>query len=172
MSILHEKKFIMKCITKNKVFISHDNLIKLDIYENLEKIGEIQGDETPGEICYLAPEVLREGELILSEKADSYSFGVLALEIITGKLLFSEYSVYEAWEMKNRLECINIDKEVSFLPNSMQKMLKKCLFNKPEERPSCKEIKQYFDRHQIKGKEQMIKEKIIQRYEQMTTSTD
>lgn len=64
--------------------------------------------------------------MILNDKVDSYSFGVLALELITGSLLYSDLTLFEALERKRRIEGVDL-KKLNFLSKSMIALIEKCL---------------------------------------------
>lgn len=73
----------------------------------------------------MAPEIF-SSQMILNDKVDSYSFGVLALELITGSLLYSELTLFEALERKRRIEGVDL-KKWNFLSKSMIALIEKCL---------------------------------------------
>lgn len=88
---LHKHKVLMASLSKHRVFLDQEALLKVDFFDSFVPKNSLPDDEVAGEIAYLAPEMF--SSLFLDEKIDSYSFGVLALELITGKLLHSDLSL-------------------------------------------------------------------------------
>lgn len=133
---LHSKKVIMKEVSKNHIYFDEEDLIKLDYFPQFEVQESVLGDEIEGDLHYLAPEILKDDIVLVDSKMDSYSFGVLAVELGEGTLLYSELPMYEALDKKQRLEGIDLSSKLRFLSKNSRKLIESCLKKEADERPS------------------------------------
>ncbi|KAG0626617.1 hypothetical protein M758_2G138500 [Ceratodon purpureus] len=105
-----------------------------------------------GTLGYVAPEYMDHGEL--SDKADVYSFGVLLLEIVSGKrnrdLLMPEDEVYlpnRAWKLHKENRLLDLKDPALVVSDDeaveVQRVLETavlCVQNAPEKRPSMFQV--------------------------------
>ncbi|KAJ9141186.1 hypothetical protein P3X46_031754 [Hevea brasiliensis] len=104
-----------------------------------------------GTYGYVPPDYVRRG--VYSIKYDVYSFGVLLLQIISGKkntyfygssenLNLLEYA-YDLWKMENRMEFMDSTLDDSFSPCKLLRCLQVallCVQESPTDRPSILEV--------------------------------
>lgn len=137
--------------------------LKCDFFTPFQYIDQLQGDELEGNIRYMAPEIIKENDLIISQTQGTYSFGVLALQLLTGQLLYEDQSLYQVLESKEKIEKIYLKEKLSFVSKRMRNLIEDCLNKDASLRPSFEEIHKYFS---SKTKERYTKEfqqKIVER---------
>lgn len=104
-----------------------------------------------GTPLYMAPEVLQHSRY--SEKADIYSFGIVLVELFTGKAAYA--SLNEAGvsdgQIIFKVVVEGYRPELDCLPNSLQELVGECLHNKPALRPSFEEVHRRLTRLQSKA---------------------
>ena len=92
-----------------------------------------------GTPLYMAPEILR-GEKKFGSGVDVFAFGILAYEIVTGKVPYYELGEISAFMFANKVMSGYRPKFTSNVPEKMQELIKKCWSDKPIDRPSFDEI--------------------------------
>ena len=105
-------------------------------YSNLIRFNTTSQIDT---LLYMAPEILR-GETKLSTAVDVYAFGILAYEIITGKVPYEFGETISPFILTNKVIDGYRPRLTSIVPYKIQKLIEKCWSQNPENRPSFDEI--------------------------------
>lgn len=90
----------------------------------------------------MAPELLR-GEDSYCPEVDVFAFAILAYEIVTGEVLYSELGNVSSFVLANKVMSVYRPKLCSNIPKKMQSFLSRCWSENPRERPSFNEIHEY-----------------------------
>src|SRR5438128_3409753 len=145
---IHEKNYIHHDLHSGNIF-SHDF--------NQSTIGDLglcqqalnkknEPNKVFGVIPYLAPEVLSKKPY--TEKSDIYSFGMIMWEHTTGKKPFHD-------RPHNHILILDILKGerpqiTDDTPEFYARLMKKCWDSNPENRPTAREIHEYFEMYQYR----------------------
>ncbi|KAK8870882.1 hypothetical protein M9Y10_008780 [Tritrichomonas musculus] len=92
-----------------------------------------------GTPMYMAPEILREEEKY-GPGVDVYAFGILAYEIVTGKVPYYELGEISPVILGNKVMSGYRPKFTPNVPEKMQALIRKCWSDEPMDRPSFDEI--------------------------------
>lgn len=92
-----------------------------------------------GTPIYMAPELIN-GDEHYGPSVDVYSFGMIAYELVTGKVPFYELGNITAIALGIKVANGYRPKFPEFVPEKMQKLIGRCWSEKPSERPSFEEI--------------------------------
>ena len=88
MAYLHSQQILHGDLSSNNVLFDRHHLAKIsDFGLSRDFAGVTVVTSALGTTCYMAPELLSNGQL--NKKSDVYSYGVLVLEMLTGKRAFS-----------------------------------------------------------------------------------
>ena len=104
-----------------------------------------------GTPLYMAPEVLQHSRY--SEKADVYSFGIVLVELFTGKPAYAalkDRGVSDG-QIIFKMVVEGYRPDLDGLPHSLQELAGECLHQKPAIRPSFQEIHRRLTRLQSKA---------------------
>ncbi len=118
---------ILHCdINPDNILVKNDNSIGLIDFSSARNKQSIDYSRKEGTFEYTAPEVLESNKL--SDSSDIFSFGVTCFRLFHGKHPFKLNTVSVDYTMP--LEIRNSDSKID-------KILKKCLYLKPEDRYKC-----------------------------------
>jgi serine/threonine-protein kinase len=105
-----------------------------DASPQLTQTGFVMG--TP---AYMAPEAAR-GRGNLDQKADIYSLGVLAFELLTGERPFVQPPAMAVWKGKRIEPPIDVASRLPGLPPGITDVLRRALDLDPDRRPTAAEV--------------------------------
>jgi serine/threonine-protein kinase len=111
-----------------------------DDKEALTETGALLG--TP---LYMAPEALRGAEHVTAA-SDVFAFGVIAFELVTGKLPFGELPA--AVRMTSRSQPPPPSLRPTLLPDEIADLFERCMATHPAARPTAHELRVALDRRQ------------------------
>jgi serine/threonine protein kinase len=162
---LHSKELIHRNIASSSIYFKENGEVTVNYYCHLEKNKK---SESKGSIyrniCYLSPEMLRDGEGGYDKQVDIWSFGILAHELIIGRNPFCNDSYYESMKKILNEDPPKLDhKTLAGISKGFLTLVQKCLSKDPSKRPTAQELRKYFDHHRNDCKREFLKEKIIDR---------
>jgi len=128
---IHSRGFVHCDLKAANVRVRPDGVVKLMDYGLMEYAGQV-GDSLRGTLPYVSPEMVRRAPL--DRRADLYSAGVLAYELLTGQLPFVRRSVAEllrahVQELPPRPSAV-----ASGVPPELDRLVMRLLAKEPVER--------------------------------------
>lgn len=143
---LHNNKIIHRDIKAANILVSTKNTIKLTDFGVSAKLSKYEPTRTTfvGTICWMAPEILIQNNVGYDERADIWSIGITALELI-----FGVPPGHTQTPMKRALNILNDDppdpnaeskiwnKKIS---RKFKKFVNACLKKDPSKRPSIEKL--------------------------------
>mmetsp|Transcript_7869 Transcript_7869/g.33103 ORF Transcript_7869/g.33103 Transcript_7869/m.33103 type:complete len:407 (+) Transcript_7869:216-1436(+) len=142
MAYLHSRSVIHRDLKPKNLLVSSDWVGKVaDFGASTIKAATTQTMTVVGTPAYMAPEVLSKSKY--SEKADVYSFGVILVELYTGRRPYTG-PAYE--DIHNQIQLIyrilneNLRPDTTGLPQALLQLVYDCWNEEPDLRPSFSEI--------------------------------
>lgn len=154
MKYLHKHKILHLQLKPENIIIDGDYYPHISDYGLSKCFPKLQSKSIQiakrrkiGSLMYMAPEMLEDDEYNEEEDnchygaaADVYAFGILAYQIVTGKVPFSEFNKISPKKLTNKVMSgyrPAIDSDIS---KKMKRLILRCLSQDAEERPTFDEI--------------------------------
>lgn len=142
-----DASIVHRDIKPSNIFLDNDFNPRISGFELAMRVEETTDDEQPvcGTVGYIAPEYGRTGKC--TEKVDIYSFGIVALEVVTGRRaldwLQEDISVVDlvsSLEHEGKLEKVVDPELVGGRASEIERTIKiavDCIYEDPDARPSA-----------------------------------
>jgi len=142
---LHEEKIIHRDLAVRNILLSEHMEPKVSDFgmsrETVDKDSAQQTQSNVGPIKWMSPEAIRDREY--SVKSDSFSFGVVIWEILTGEEPWGELTPLEvAFKVITDDERLDIPKAAH---PALADLMQHCWLTNPEERPDFHEITEFLN---------------------------
>lgn len=142
MAYLHSRSVIHRDLKPKNLLVSSDWMCKVaDFGASTIKAATTQTMTVVGTPAYMAPEVLAKSKY--SEKADVYSFGVILVELYTGRRPYTGpgfEDVHNQIQLIYRILNEALRPDTSGLPQALLQLVFDCWNEEPDLRPSFSEI--------------------------------
>ncbi|KAL6258733.1 hypothetical protein P5V15_010683 [Pogonomyrmex californicus] len=148
MEYLHSKDIYHRDLKSNNIFFQNGLHVKIGDFglaalkNDVEMIGQTR--QPAGSVLWMAPEVIRMREPFpYSFKSDVYSYGIVMYELCTSKLPYRDkgYGKDQIMFMVGKGDLRpDLTKIRPDIPNTLQKLLKRCIAFEREDRPEFLEI--------------------------------
>jgi serine/threonine protein kinase len=138
---LHSKNLIHRDLKAANLLVNSQGVCKVaDFGISTVKPNVTRTMTCVGTPIYMAPEVLTKNKY--SEKADVYSFGIVLLELFTGRLAYSEpeFSSMHIAQLTYQIAHVGARPSVDGLHPTVRQLIVDCWHEEPGFRPSFSEI--------------------------------
>ncbi|GBB99330.1 hypothetical protein RclHR1_03490012 [Rhizophagus clarus] len=144
---IHEANYIHRDLYPGNILIHKDNWDrKLEVYiSELDSCANLNSKiehQQYGNLPYITPEVIRGNGNLTCIKSDIYSLGIIMWELASGDEPYSDYEI----DSEDKLIRDIIDgvrpNDVIGTPKCYHELMKKCLDNDPEKRPTTQDLLQ------------------------------
>jgi serine/threonine protein kinase len=140
MAYLHSRQILHGDLSSNNVIFDKDHVAKIsDFGLSREFGGATIVTSALGTTSYMAPELLTSGKL--NKASDVYSFGIILLEMLTGKRAFSGMRYVEVITNKLANESgLLVESIPSDAPQMLRRLILDCTMMDYKKRPTFDEI--------------------------------
>jgi serine/threonine protein kinase len=138
---LHSKNLIHRDLKAANLLVNNQGVCKVaDFGISTVKPNVTRTMTCVGTPIYMAPEVLTRNKY--SEKADVYSFGIVLLELFTGRLAYSEpeFAAMHIAQLTYQIAHVGVRPSVDGIHPMVRQLIVDCWHEDPAFRPSFSEI--------------------------------
>eukprot|EP00011_Vannellida_sp_DIVA3-517-6-12_P001749 CAMPEP_0114619222 /NCGR_PEP_ID=MMETSP0168-20121206/8104_1 /TAXON_ID=95228 ORGANISM="Vannella sp., Strain DIVA3 517/6/12" /NCGR_SAMPLE_ID=MMETSP0168 /ASSEMBLY_ACC=CAM_ASM_000044 /LENGTH=312 /DNA_ID=CAMNT_0001830387 /DNA_START=30 /DNA_END=964 /DNA_ORIENTATION=+ len=136
MMYLHSRKIIHRDLKPANLLVSRDWRCKIADFDTVRP-GMTKTMTVIGTPVYMAPEVLLNEKY--TQSCDVYSFGIVMVEMLTGRKPYSEHGLMQA-QLMYKICNDGLLPSCEGIPHSLQLLIQDCLARKPSLRPSFVEV--------------------------------
>ncbi|MFN4151949.1 MAG: serine/threonine protein kinase, partial [Candidatus Sericytochromatia bacterium] len=132
LSFIHSRLMVHCDIKPENIRVKEDGSVKLMDFGLMNQMGLRSNGQITGTVNYLPPEIPTGG--VINAGSDLYSVGVVAYELVTGKLPFEGASVLEVIRAHINSDVVPPKKYKEDIPEQLEQVILKLLEKKPENR--------------------------------------
>ncbi|RYY00396.1 hypothetical protein EON78_01285, partial [bacterium] len=132
LSFIHSRLLVHCDIKPQNIRIKEDGSVKVMDFGLMNQLGLRSNGQITGTVDYLPPEIPTGG--IINESSDLYSVGVLAYEMVTGKLPFIGESILEVIRAHINSPVVPPSQLIADIPPQLEKVILKLLEKSQQDR--------------------------------------